>query len=73
MPQPGLSRQELDSHHQLKGPAMANRLTTTLAAMALLGAGTAVAHEGHMTSLPEAKALAAQQKKLLVLDFFSEH
>ena len=52
---------------------MANRLTTMLAAMTLLGAGTAVAHEGHMTSLPEAKALAAQQKKLLVLDFFSEH
>ena len=52
---------------------MANRLTFMVAALALLGAGTAVAHEGHLTSLPEAKALAAEQKKLLVLDFFSEH
>jgi hypothetical protein len=52
---------------------MAIRPTLWLAAVALLGAGAAVASEGHMTSLPQAKALAAEQKKLLVLDFFSEH
>ncbi len=52
---------------------MTIRPAILLAAVALLAPGTAVAHQGaHPKSLAEAKALAAEHKQLLLLDFFAE-
>jgi len=51
---------------------MANR-TTLLVAAALLAPGLASAHEfAHYSSWTEAKAVAAEQNKLVLLDFYSE-